>query len=713
MTNSSSNCRLSVASSIKFIARRHGFDTVKLRLEQSQIQQQKTRNSTIKAFKVPIGAMSATVTATTFSHTQATTIAPGTDKARAKESTAWTSEWTSLWPSILSANVGLFTTTTTTAVGAAQQTTAIAAPTPMDLQSKQMAKLKLDSSKCRQRHHHHDKHNKNKTTNINIPVAQRTLSRNQKQTQQAHQTQMQWQRHCQVRQQQQLSRYYPIHMPQQQQHNWQHYLWQRQRCSSPDYVSLSARLRSMLKQQQHLHQQQWLRFCLLLVICLSLPSATNTKPQTSATSTITTTTRTAPAAATFTVAVTTKTLADAITTTATTTTTTTAATTRPTRATDLTMMPPAIGSDDNIVTSNSSKFSLTANFAIRNVIIPSTATSVNSTTASNATAAVKTALRTLERTVSTTLPTAMQTFTSVALLSSSETTRPTAIIITTTTSNFEESELHAKAMAPISSSSSVKNTQSASYVHLVNELLPEVMAAPAIATTTLQSPIAAARNHYSNNKIFRNAPSGRTDSYSKSHWHNKMSNNYNNNKNDGSEKFISGGRTRHRAIRSLSSAGGGGVSGSGGSGSSFGGSSLGADGSGSGTVGFHSSADGNGSNHNSIECPRFDENSACPCYKFEDGLFLECPGTTAMSLRSTLERISSPIHSLSIYDFDRSVTSLSQDVFQPGVNIRHLQFSHSHLETLKDNSLRHVRASLESLSIVNGKLTQIHIYKSK
>ncbi|XP_061389411.1 uncharacterized protein DDB_G0271670-like [Musca vetustissima] len=112
-------------------------------------------------------------------------------------------------------------------------------------------------------------------------------------------------------------------------------------------------------------------------------------------------------------------------------------------------------------------------------------------------------------------------------------------------------------------------------------------------------------------------------------------------------------------------------------------------------------------NNNNIECPSFDESSACPCYKFEDGLFLECPGTTAISLRSTLERISSPIHSLSIYDFDRSVTSLSQDVFQPGVNIRHLQFSHSHLETLKDNSLKNVRASLESLSIVNGKLTQV------
>ncbi|EDW75170.2 uncharacterized protein Dwil_GK19841 [Drosophila willistoni] len=116
---------------------------------------------------------------------------------------------------------------------------------------------------------------------------------------------------------------------------------------------------------------------------------------------------------------------------------------------------------------------------------------------------------------------------------------------------------------------------------------------------------------------------------------------------------------------------------------------------------------GGGPGNGGIECPSFDDSSACPCYKFEDGLFLECPGTTALSLRSTLERISAPIHSLSIYDFDRSVTSLSQDVFQPGVHIRHLQFSHSHLEALKDNSLKNVRSTLETLSIVNGKLTQL------
>lgn len=100
-------------------------------------------------------------------------------------------------------------------------------------------------------------------------------------------------------------------------------------------------------------------------------------------------------------------------------------------------------------------------------------------------------------------------------------------------------------------------------------------------------------------------------------------------------------------------------------------------------------------------------------YSVSAGLFLECPGTTAVSLRSTLQLISSPIQSLSVYDFDRSVTSLSQDMFVDGVHIRHLQFSHSHLQMLKDNSLKNLRATLESLSIVNGKLLQVrysHIF---
>lgn len=90
------------------------------------------------------------------------------------------------------------------------------------------------------------------------------------------------------------------------------------------------------------------------------------------------------------------------------------------------------------------------------------------------------------------------------------------------------------------------------------------------------------------------------------------------------------------------------------------------------------------------------------------GLFLECPGTTAFSLRQILQLISSPIQSLSVYDFDRSVTSLPQDLFAAGVNIRHLQFSHSHLQVLKENSLKNLYGTLESLSIVNGKLTQVN-----
>lgn len=89
------------------------------------------------------------------------------------------------------------------------------------------------------------------------------------------------------------------------------------------------------------------------------------------------------------------------------------------------------------------------------------------------------------------------------------------------------------------------------------------------------------------------------------------------------------------------------------------------------------------------------------------GLFLECPGTTTVSLRATLKLISSPIQSLSIYDFDRAVVELPADIFADGVQVRHLQFSQSHLRALRDSSLRSLRPSLESLSIVNGKLAQV------
>uniref|UniRef100_A0A182JMC3 LRRCT domain-containing protein n=1 Tax=Anopheles atroparvus TaxID=41427 RepID=A0A182JMC3_ANOAO len=121
---------------------------------------------------------------------------------------------------------------------------------------------------------------------------------------------------------------------------------------------------------------------------------------------------------------------------------------------------------------------------------------------------------------------------------------------------------------------------------------------------------------------------------------------------------------------------------------------------------------------NDIECPTFAENSACPCYKFEDGIFLECPGITLAALRSTLQVISSPVQSLSVYDFDRSVKTLTVELFGGGagsesfggganISIRHLQFSHSSLQQLKQNALLPLRSHLESLSIINGKLTQV------
>lgn len=92
------------------------------------------------------------------------------------------------------------------------------------------------------------------------------------------------------------------------------------------------------------------------------------------------------------------------------------------------------------------------------------------------------------------------------------------------------------------------------------------------------------------------------------------------------------------------------------------------------------------------------------------GLFLECPGITSVLLKTNIQHILSPIQSLSIYDFDRTVTTLTNDLFSSsssGVRIKHLQFSHSNIESLKDNSLISLKDSLESLSIVNGKLRNV------
>lgn len=39
------------------------------------------------------------------------------------------------------------------------------------------------------------------------------------------------------------------------------------------------------------------------------------------------------------------------------------------------------------------------------------------------------------------------------------------------------------------------------------------------------------------------------------------------------------------------------------------------------------------------ECPSFEIILDCPCYNFEDGLFLECAGATEETLRKTLEGV--------------------------------------------------------------------------
>lgn len=97
------------------------------------------------------------------------------------------------------------------------------------------------------------------------------------------------------------------------------------------------------------------------------------------------------------------------------------------------------------------------------------------------------------------------------------------------------------------------------------------------------------------------------------------------------------------------------------------------------------------------------------------GLFLECPGVTSALLKANLQHIQSPIQSLSIYDFDRTVTALTSDLFASstnGLQIKHLQFSQSNIHTMKDNSLINLKEFLESLSIVNGKLTNVSRNKS-
>lgn len=104
-------------------------------------------------------------------------------------------------------------------------------------------------------------------------------------------------------------------------------------------------------------------------------------------------------------------------------------------------------------------------------------------------------------------------------------------------------------------------------------------------------------------------------------------------------------------------------------------------------------------------CP--DAVQPCPCYNFEDGLFLECPAVGLSVVRTVLSAVHSPIQSFSIYDLAREVEVLSEDFFPDGTTIRHLQISHTGLRLVEEGCLTRIGSRLESLSLVSSRLTEI------
>ncbi|XP_014203655.1 protein artichoke [Copidosoma floridanum] len=113
------------------------------------------------------------------------------------------------------------------------------------------------------------------------------------------------------------------------------------------------------------------------------------------------------------------------------------------------------------------------------------------------------------------------------------------------------------------------------------------------------------------------------------------------------------------------------------------------------------------------ECPPSELIPGCPCYNFEDGLFLECAGATEDTLRSTMLGIVSAagehalVQSLSVYELDKGIEVLRESLFPVGSRIRHLQVSHSSLREVSETAFRSLRSSLESLALVSGRLVQV------
>lgn len=106
-------------------------------------------------------------------------------------------------------------------------------------------------------------------------------------------------------------------------------------------------------------------------------------------------------------------------------------------------------------------------------------------------------------------------------------------------------------------------------------------------------------------------------------------------------------------------------------------------------------------------CPTQVSDQSCSCYDFEDGIFLECPGATGKGVRDALSSVAGGlIQSLSIYDLEPTVFSLSADLFPLNTKLRQLQISHSNLSVIAEDGLNNIK-SLETFAMVSGKLREI------
>ncbi|XP_071549840.1 uncharacterized protein [Panulirus ornatus] len=106
-------------------------------------------------------------------------------------------------------------------------------------------------------------------------------------------------------------------------------------------------------------------------------------------------------------------------------------------------------------------------------------------------------------------------------------------------------------------------------------------------------------------------------------------------------------------------------------------------------------------------CPRWEDNPWCPCYHFDDGVFLECPMVSLATVAKVLGLIKRPVKSLSIYDLDTNVTVLTPGLFSQSAGVSILQISHSNLQNIVEGSFRGLENSLQSLTIMHSQLSAV------